>query len=76
MLFSLFQTVRVWDMDVNKWLTAYLTACAKAHGQPPPDPQSYLPWNMQPDERERFGLVKSNPPDPNPKPPPPGDPID
>ncbi len=38
MLFSLFQTVQLWGLDIGKWLTAYLTACAKAQGQPPPDP--------------------------------------
>jgi transposase len=51
MLFSLFQTIEVWGMDVSKWLTAYLTACAKAGGKPPPDPQQYLPWNMSPQRR-------------------------
>jgi transposase len=70
MLFSLFQTVQLWGMDVGKWLTAYLTACAKAHGQPPPDLQSYLPWNMKPDERDRLRLPKSKPPHSNPGPPP------
>lgn len=70
MLFSLFQTIQVWDMDVGKWLTAYLTDCAKAHGKSPPDPQSYLPWNMKPDERDRLRVTKSKPPDPNPEPPP------
>ncbi len=54
MLFSLFQTVQLWDMDVAKWLTAYLSDCAKAGGRPPPEPQCYLPWNMTPQERERL----------------------
>jgi transposase len=52
MLFSLFQTLPLWDLDIGKWLSAYLAACAKAGGQPPPDPQRYLPWNMLPEERE------------------------
>lgn len=69
-LFSLFQTIQLWKMDVRRWLTAYLTACAKAHGQPPPDLQSFLPWNMSPDQREQLSLPK---PDPHPGtgPPPP-----
>ena len=33
MLFSLFQTLQVWDMDPGKWLTEYLSACAKAEGR-------------------------------------------
>ena len=50
-LFSLFQTIQVWGMDVSRWLTAYLTACAQAGGKPPPDPQAYLPWNMTAEQR-------------------------
>ena len=64
MLFSLFQTLQVWGMDTGKWLTAYLTACAKAGGKPPPDPHLYLPWNMTPQERDHLSVAK--PPDPRP----------
>lgn len=52
MLFSLFQTMPLWGLDVGKWLTAYLAACAKAGGKPPPNPHRYLPWKMPPEERE------------------------
>jgi len=64
MLFSLFQTLQVWGMDTGKWLTAYLTACAKAGGQPPPNPQRYLPWNMTAEEREHLSVTKPKPPNP------------
>jgi transposase len=64
MLFSLFQTLQVWGLDTGKWLTTYLSACAKARGQPPPDPHLYLPWNMTPAERERLRVAQPNPPDP------------
>ena len=64
MLFSLFQTLQVWGMDNAKWLTAYLSACAKAGGKPPPDPQHYLPWNMTTHEREALSVAK--PPHSNP----------
>ena len=64
MLFSLFQTLNVWGLDTGKWLTAYLTACAKAKGQPPLDPPRYLPWNMTATEREALSVVKPKPPDP------------
>ena len=37
MLFSLFQTLSVWCLDLRAWLTAYLTACAEAGGKPPAD---------------------------------------
>jgi transposase len=64
MLFSLFQTLQVWGMDTGKWLTMYLSACAKADGKPPPEPHLYLPWNMTPVERERLSVAKPKPPDP------------
>lgn len=65
MLFSLFQTLQVWGLDTGKWLTAYLTACAKAKGKPPPDPHHYLPWNMSAQERTAMSI--GNPPLPNPQ---------
>jgi transposase len=61
MLFSLFQTLQVWGMDTGKWLTAYLSACAKAGGQPPHDPHLYLPWNMTASERENLSVTKAKP---------------
>jgi transposase len=66
MLFSLFQTLQVWGMDTGKWLTAYLSACARQGGKPPPDPQLYLPWNMTPQQRENLSVAKRKPPDANP----------
>ena len=62
MLFSLFQTVAVWGMDAGRWLTTYLTDCAKAGGQPPSDPERYLPWNMSPEDRRDLGHAASKPP--------------
>jgi transposase len=61
MLFSLFQTMPLWGLDIGRWLTAYLSACAKAGGKPPPEPQRYLPWNMSPQEREGLGPPKPKP---------------
>jgi len=58
MLFSLLQTLQVWGLDSGKWLTAYLSACAKAQGQPPAEPQRYLPWNMTAPEREALSVAK------------------
>jgi transposase len=63
MMFSLFQTLQVWGLDTGKWLTAYLSGCAKAGGEAPPDPQRYLPWNMTDQEREHLSMAKRKPPD-------------
>ena len=70
MLFSLFQTVQLWGLDVGKWLTAYLTACAESKGQPPPEVQRFLPWHMTREERERLSPTKTGPRGPPPAPPP------
>jgi transposase len=64
MLFSLFQTMRLWGLVPGKWLTDYLTACAQAGGKPPPDPQRFLPWNMTAEERQRLGDRTNATPDP------------
>jgi transposase len=66
MCFSLFQTIQAWNMDVGRWLTAYLSACATAKGKPPPNPQLYLPWNMTLDDRQLLSLAKPKLPDPSP----------
>ena len=66
MLFSLFQTLQVWGLDTGKWLTAYLSACAKAGGEAPSDPQVYLPWNMTAEQRAAMSVVKRKPPDAEP----------
>lgn len=52
MLFSLFTTLRRWDINPRTWLTTYLEHCAK-HGKPvPEDAGSFLPWNLSDQERE------------------------
>jgi transposase len=66
MLFSLIQTLQVWQMDAAKWLTAYLAACAQAKGKPPPEPVRFLPWNMTENERKQMSLTKTNPATPPP----------
>jgi transposase len=54
MLFSLFQTLSLWCLDLRAWLTGYLTACAQAGGQPPADAAAYLPWNRTKEQREEL----------------------
>ena len=56
MLFSLFQTLNLWCVDLRAWLTAYLTACAEAGGKPPADAAAYLPWNMTKEQRKELTL--------------------
>lgn len=57
MLFSLFQTLGRWQLNVHDWLTSYLTACAEAGGKPPPQPSEYLPWNLSEAQRQAFSRL-------------------
>jgi transposase len=57
MLFSLLQTLCLWELNPRAWLTAYLTACAEAGGAAPADVARFLPWNLSAEERGRWSLV-------------------
>ena len=51
MLFSLFQTLCLWDINPRMWLTAYLRACAQAGGKAPSSVDDFLPWKMSEQKR-------------------------
>ena len=55
MLFSLFQTLCLWDLNPRRWPTDYLSACAEAGGRVPEPMDRFLPWNMTPDQRRAWG---------------------
>src|SRR6516165_2739594 len=57
MLFSLLQTLCLWQLNPRAWLMAYLTACAEARGAVPADAERFLPWNLSAEERRRWLLV-------------------
>ena len=57
MLFSLLQTLCLWDLNPRSWLTAYLTACAAAGGEVPEDVERFLPWNLSDADRRRWSLA-------------------
>jgi transposase len=56
MLFTVLQTLRLWDINPRHWLSAYLTACADNDGQAPADPSAFLPWDMSEARRQALGL--------------------
>jgi transposase len=56
MLFSLFQTLRLWGLNPRSWLTAYLTACAEAGGRVPADLSKFLPWNLSEEQRAAWAM--------------------
>ena len=49
-MFSIFETLALWDINELEWLSDYLRACAVAGGKPPEDISAHLPWNIR--ERE------------------------
>ncbi len=55
-LFSLFQTLALWDINPRLWLTAYLQACAEAGGRAPAQPEALLPWNLSEQQRQQWAL--------------------
>ena len=58
MLFSLFQTLCLWDLNPRLWLTAYLDACAEAGGRVPERVDRFLPWNLTVTSGERGAVPR------------------
>ena len=50
-MFSLFATLKLWQINPRTWMHKYLQACALNGGKPPPQAQRFLPWNLREDER-------------------------
>jgi transposase len=57
MLFSLLQTLCLWQLNPRAWLTAYLTACAEAGGAAPETLEHFLPWNLTEEQRQHWSLA-------------------
>jgi transposase len=38
--------MKLWDLNLRTWLTAYLQACADNGNEAPADIDSFLPWQM------------------------------
>ena len=56
MLFSVFETLCLGDINPRLWLQAYLQGCAKAGGQAPTQLDDYLPWKRSPESRKEGAL--------------------
>jgi transposase len=56
MLFSLFQTLDLWNINPRLWLSQYLWACAQNKCHPPVDAQNFLPWNMAPEKLDQLRI--------------------
>lgn len=53
-MFSLFQTLLLWQLNPHHWLHAYLTACAENRGQSPADISSFVPWTMSEERKQQL----------------------
>jgi transposase len=58
MLFSVFETLEVWNLNPRTWLTAYLQECARAGGKAPADLEGFLPWGMSEQSKKDWALEK------------------
>ena len=55
-MFAIFQTMALNDLNCHHLLNVYLTACAENQGKAPEDLSSFLPWTM--DAERRLELSK------------------
>jgi transposase len=56
MLFSVIETLEMWNINPRTWLTAYLQECARAGGKPPKDHKPFLPWKMSQERKQEWAL--------------------
>lgn len=59
MLFSVFQSLALWNMNPRVWLTEYLQASAHAGGRALADVGAFMPWNMSEEKRQEWSLEKA-----------------
>jgi transposase len=61
MMFTLFQTLQVWEVNPHTWLGRFFRACAENGGTALDDVSVFLPWNMN--EKELENYRRAPPPD-------------
>ena len=60
-LFSIFQTLVMNNLNPKPFLLAYFEACAKNGGRPPDDLDSFMPWNLSEAQRRSWHLPEKPP---------------
>src|SRR5579863_5722880 len=53
-LFTLFKTLKLWNINIHTWLLNYFYECALAGGEPPEDITKFLPWEMTEEQINLF----------------------
>jgi transposase len=56
MLFSIFATLKLAQINIRQWLTWFLQSCAENGGQAPSDIDPFLPWNIAQEKRGELAL--------------------
>ncbi len=56
MLFSLFATLTMANLNIRAWLSWYLESCAEQGGQVPAAIDQFLPWHMPAEKRRELSL--------------------
>ncbi len=54
MMFSIFQTLLLWDLNPRTWLRLYLEACLQNRGKSPQDLKEFFPWSMNADRLQQL----------------------
>lgn len=60
MMFTIFQTLKLWDINPKTWLQFFFRACAENRSNAPADLSAFLPWDM--DEQRKKALQLPPPP--------------
>lgn len=61
-LFSILNTLKLWDINPRHWLTAFLTTCANNGGKPPEDLAAFIPWQMSKSRLDALSRPQASPP--------------
>ena len=54
-LFTILQTLELWQINPQRWLSCYLQSCAESGNRAPPQLRRFLPWEMDPAQRAAWG---------------------
>jgi transposase len=55
-LFTIIQTLLLWNINPRQWFQAYLEACARNSGNPAQNISSFLPWNMSDEQKKIYAF--------------------
>lgn len=58
-LFTIFSTIKLYDINPQTWMLSYLEECARCGGEAPKCVGRFLPWEMTDEEKKVF----AKPPD-------------